>query len=99
MKLRITVLAIISEIFLPLYSANSFSKSEYQYGFYWGSLNSICAAYSIDAMSDEDAGMILNSLVKMGNERIKDSNLNNRFNKLVKTADVLKKSGCSKLIK
>ena len=53
----------------------------------------------IDAISDRDAGMMLNSLVKMGNKEIKDSNLKNSFNYLVKTDENLKKEGCSKLIK
>ena len=99
MKLRIKLLAIISGIFIPLNSANAFSEAEYNYGFYWGGLNAICGAYMIDAISDRDAGMMLNSLVKMGNKEIKDSNLKNRFNYLVKTDENLKKEGCSKLIK
>ena len=53
----------------------------------------------IDAISDRDADMILNSLVKMGNEEIKDSKLKNRFNYLVETDENLKKNGCSKFIK
>ena len=53
----------------------------------------------IDAISDRDADMLLNSLVKMGNEEIKDSKLKNRFNYLIKTDAGLKKEGCSKLIK
>ena len=99
MKLRIKLFAIISGIFIPLNSANAFSEAEYKYGFYWGGLNAICGAYMIDAISDRDADMLLNSLVKMGNERIKDSKLNNRFNYLVKTDENFKKNGCSKLIK
>ena len=99
MKLRIKFFAIISGIFIPLNSANAFSIAEYDYGFYWGGLNAICGAYMIDAISDRNADMILNSLVKMGNEEIKDSKLKNRFNYLVKTDENLKKQGCSKLIK
>ena len=99
MKLRIKLFAIISGIFIPLNSANAFSEAEYNYGFYWGGLNAICAAYVIDAISDRDADIMLNSLVKMGNEEIKDSKLKNRFNYLVKTDVNLKKNGCSKLIK
>ena len=53
----------------------------------------------IYAISAEDAGMMLNSLLKMGNEEIKYSKLKNRFNYLVKTDENLKKEGCSKLIK
>ena len=99
MKFRIKLFAIISGIFIPLNSANAFSEAEYSYGFYWGGLNAICGAYMIDAISDRDADMILNSLVKMGNEEIKDSKLKNRFNYLVKTDEGLKKAGCLKLIK
>ena len=99
MKLQIKLFAIISGIFIPLNSANAFSEAEYNYGFYWGGLNAICGAYMIDAISDRDADMILNSLVKMGNEEIKDSKLKKRFNYLVKTDENLKKNGCSKLIK
>ena len=99
MKFRIKLFAIISGIFIPLNSANAFSEAEYLYGFYWGGLNAICGAYMIDAISDRNADMILNSLVKMGNEEIKDSKLKNRFNYLVKTDKNLKKEGCSKLIK
>ena len=99
MKLRIKLFAIISGIFIPLNSANAFSEAEYYYGFYWEGLNAICGAYMIDAISDRDADMILNSLVKMGNEEIKDSKLKNRFKYLVKNDENLKKNGCSKLIK
>ena len=99
MKFRIKIFAIISGIFIPLNSANAFSEAEYSYGFYWGGLNAICGAYMIDAISDRNADMILNSLVKMGNEEIKDSKLKNNFNYLVKNDKNLKKEGCSKLIK
>ena len=99
MKFQIKLFAIISGIFIPLNSANAFSEAEYLYGYYWGSLNAICGAYMINAISDKDADMLLNSLVKMGNKEIKDSNLKNRFNYLVKTDENLKKEGCSKLIK
>ena len=99
MKFRINLFAIISGIFIPLNSVNAFSNAEYSYGFYWGSLNAICGAYMINAISDKDAGMMLNSLVKMGNEEIKDLKLKNRFNYLIKTDERLKKEGCSKLIK
>ena len=99
MKFRIKLFAIISGIFIPLNSANAFSEAEYNYGFYWGGLNAICGAYMINAISDRDADMILNSLVKMGNEEIKDSKLKKRFNYLVKTEENFKKNGCSKLIK
>ena len=99
MKFRIKLFAIISGIFIPLNSANAFSEAEYSYGFYWGGLNAICGAYMIDAISDRNADMILNSLVKMGNEEIKDSKLKNRFNYLIKTDERLKKEGCSQLIK
>ena len=99
MKYRIKFFVIIYGIFIPLNSANAFSEAEYYYGFYWGSLNAICGAYMINAISDRDAGMILNSLVKMGNEKIKNTKLKNRFNYLVKTDERLKKEGCSKLIK
>ena len=99
MKFRIKLFAIISGIFIPLNSANAFSEAEYNYGFYWGGLNAICGAYMIDAISGRDADMLLNSLVEMGNERIKDSKLKNRFNYLVETDENLKKNGCSKFIK
>ena len=99
MNFQIKLFAIISGIFIPLNSANAFSEAEYSYGFYWGGLNAICGAYMINAISDRDADMILNSLVKMGNEEIKDSKLKNRFNYLVKTDKNFKKEGCSKLIK
>ena len=99
MKLRIKLFAIISGIFFPLNSANAFSEAEYNYGYYWGGLNAICGAYMIDAISDRHADMLLNSFVKMGNERIKDSKLKNRFNYLVETNENLKKNGCSKFIK
>jgi len=87
MKFLIKLFAIISGIFIPLNSANAFSEAEYNYGFYWGGFNAICAAYVIEAISDRDAEIMLNSLVKMGNEEIKDSKLKNRFNYLVKTDD------------
>ena len=99
MKFRIKLFAIISGIFIPLNSANAFSEAEYSYGFYWGGLNAICGAYMIDAISDRNADMLLNSFVEMGNERIKDSKLKNRFNYLVETDENLKKNGCLKLIK
>ena len=99
MKFRIKLFVIISGIFIPLNSVNAFSEAEYKYGYYWGSLNAICGAYMINAISERDAGMLLNSLVKMGNEEIKDSKLKNNFKYLVKNDKGLKKEGCSKLIK
>ena len=99
MIFRIKLFVIISGIFIPLNSVNAFSEADYSYGFYWGGLNAICGAYMISAISERDAGMILNSLAEMGNEEIKDSKLKNRFNYLVKTDKNLKKEGCSKLIK
>ena len=99
MKFRIILFATISGIFIPLKSANALSEAYYHYGFHWGGLNAICIAYSINKISDEDASMMLNAFVKMGNENIKDSKLKNRFNNLVKTDNGLKEYGCSKLIK
>ena len=99
MKFRIALFATISGMFIPFNSANAFSEAEYQYGFSWGSLNAICAAYSLNAISDKNAGMMMNLIIEMGNEDIKDSKLNNKFNNLVKTDNGLKKMGCSKLIK
>ena len=99
MKFRIKLFAIISGIFIPLNSANAFSEAEYFYGYYWGSLNAICGAYMIDAISERDADMMLNSLVKMGNEEIKDSKLKKRFNYLVKTDENLKKKRMFKTYK
>ena len=99
MKFRVKLFAIISGIFIPLNSANAFSEAEYSYGYYWGSLNAICGAYMIEAISERDADILLNSIVKMGNEEIKDSKLKNRFNYLVKNDENFKKEGCSKLIK
>ena len=99
MKFRITLFATISGILIPLNSAHAFSEAEYQYGFSWGSLNAICAAYSLNAISDKNAGMMMNLIIEMGNEDIKDSKLKNKFNNLVKTDNGLKEMGCSKLIK
>ena len=99
MKFQIKLFAIISGIFIPLNSANAFSEAEYFFGYYWGSLNAICGAYMINAISERDAGIMLNSVVKLGNKEIKDSKLKNRFNYLVKTDKNFKKEGCSKLIK
>ena len=99
MNFQIKLFAIISGIFIPLNSANAFSEAEYFFGYYWGSLNAICGAYMINAISERDAGIMLNSVVKLGNKEIKDSKLKNRFNYLVKTDKNFKKEGCSKLIK
>ena len=99
MKFQVILYAAFTGIFIPLESANAFSEAEYKYGYYWGSLNAICGAYMIDAISDRDASMMLNSIFKMGKKEIKDSKLKSRFNYLVKTDERLKKEGCSKLIK
>ena len=99
MNSRIIFLATITGIFLPLKSAKAFSEVEYEYGFSWGSLNAICAAYSLNAISDKNAGMMMNSIIEMSNQDIKDSKLKNKFNNLVKTDNGLKEMGCSKLIK
>ena len=98
MKFQIKLFAIISGIFIPLNSANAFSEAEYHYGYWWGSLNAICGAYMVNAISEGNAGILLNSIVDMGNEGIKDLKLKNRFNYLVKTDINLKEKGCSKLI-
>ena len=99
MKFQIKLFVIISGIFIPLNSANAFSEAEYNYGYYWGSFNAICGAFMINAISEIDAGMMLNSIVKIGNDEIKDIKLKNRFNILVKTEERLKKEGCLKLLK
>ena len=100
MKFRIKLFAIMSGIFIPLNSANAFSEAEYyEYGYWWGSLNAICAAYSLNAISDKNAGMMMNAIIEMSNQDIKDSKLKNKFNNLVKTDNGLKEMGCSKLIK
>ena len=99
MKFRTILFATICGIFIPLNSVNAFSKAEYYYGFSWGSLTAIWAAYSINAISEADARMMLNTLVKTGNEIIKDPKLKNRFNNLIKSDNVFKKNGCSKFIK
>ena len=99
MNFRIILFTVITGIFIPLKSANAFSVAEYEYGFSWGSLNAICAAYSLNAISEKNAGMMMNLIIEMGNKDIKDSKLKNTFNNLVKTDNGLKKMGCSKLIK
>ena len=99
MKFRTILFAIISGIFIPLNSVNAFSKPEYYYGFSWGSVAAICTAYSINAISESDASMMLNSLVKAGNEMIKDPKLKNSFNNLIKFDNDFKENGCSKFIK
>ena len=99
MKFQIKLFAIITGIFIPLNSANAFSEAEYHYGYWWGSLNAICGAYMVNAISERNAGILLNSIVDMGNEGIKDLKLKNRFNYLVKTDNRLKEEGCSKLMK
>ena len=45
----------------------------------------------IDTISERDAGMMLNSLLELGDEKIKDSKLKNDFNYLVKTDKSFKK--------
>ena len=99
MKFRTIFFATISGIFIPLNSVNAFSKPEYYYGFSWGSVTAICKAYSINAISESDASMMLNSLVKAGNEMIKDPKLRNTFNNLIKYNNSFKEDGCSKFIK
>ena len=54
MKFRISLFATIYGIIIPLNSANAFSEAEYQYGFSWGSLNAICAAYYLNAISEKN---------------------------------------------
>tara|TARA_B100001989_G_scaffold233127_1_gene192810 strand:+ start:706 stop:1005 length:300 start_codon:yes stop_codon:yes gene_type:complete len=99
MKLWTILFATISGIFIPLNSVNAFSKPEYYYGFSWGSVTAICTAYSINAISESDASMMLNSLVKAGNEMISDPKLKNSFNNLIKFDNGFKENGCSKFIK
>ena len=99
MKFRIALFATISGIFIPFNSANAFSQAEYEYGFSWGGLNAICVAYYLNAISEKNAGMMINSIIEMSNQDIKDSKLKNKFNNLVKTDNSLKEMGCSKLIK
>ena len=98
MNLRIILFTAISGIFIPLNSAIA-SPDRYEYGFHWGGLNAICAAYKINTISTSDATMLLNSIVEMSNEGIKDTSLRNRFKNLVETDEGLKEAGCSRLIK
>ena len=99
MKLRNTLFLIISGIFIPINAANATENDIHSYYFYTGSLGSICSAYAIDAISEKDASMMLNSLVDMGNESINDSNTKKRFNNFVKNSKTFTKEGCSKLVK
>ena len=98
MKFRIKLFAIISGIFVPINAANATPTDINNYYFYTGSLSSICSGYAIDAISEKDASMMLNSLVDMGNKIIIDSNAKKRFNYFVKNSKTFTKE-CSKLVK
>ena len=99
MKFRNTLFLIISGIFVPINAVNATQTDINNYYFYTGSLSSICSGYVIDAISEKDASIMLNSLVDMGNERINDSNTKKMFNDFVKNSKTFTKEGCSKLVK
>jgi len=99
MKFRNTLFLIISGIFIPINAANATETDIHNYYFYTGSLSSICSGYIVDAISEKDASMMLNSLIDMGNERINDSNTKEKFNNFVKYSKTFTKEGCSKLVK
>ena len=98
MKFRNTLFLIISGIFVPINPANATKTDINNYYFYTGSLSSICSGYAIDAISEKDASMMLNSLVDMGNKSINDSNTKKRFTNFVKNSKTFTKE-CSKLVK
>ena len=97
MKFRIKLFAIISGIFIPLNSANASIDEKSKYFFMTGRATSICQAYSMNAISKENASMMLNLITKEGNKDLKDSK--DAFNYFVKNGENFNKSGCSKLIK
>ena len=98
MKFRITLFVIITGIFIPINSANVNSTDRDRYYFHTGSVSSICAAYSIDAISEKDASMMLNSLLEKGNKDINDLNFKKKFNNFVKYGKLNTKNGGSKLV-
>jgi hypothetical protein len=97
MKFRITLFLIISGIFIPINSANANSNNRDDYNFYKGSFSSICAGYAMDFISEKNASMMLNSIVKMGNKDIVDLNFKKKFNNIV-NSKLSTKNGCSKLV-
>ena len=97
MKFRTTFFAIISGIFINLNSANAFSEAESNYYFHSGGISAICGAYSINAISEEDASMLINKLLEMAKEDLKDSKFKDSLNNFVRTG-FFKEIGCSKLI-
>ena len=98
MRLRITLFAIISGIFIPLNSANASSDEKSKYFFHTGTVSSICGAYSINAITQKNASMLLNSLIEIANKDLKDTKSRNAFNYFIKNGSNFEKYGCSKLI-
>ena len=97
MKLKTILIAAITGIFIPLNSAIA-SSGRYEYGYWWGSINTVCGLYKINAISEDDARMALNATLESGEESIKDPTYRNLFLKLVRTSKSFKESGCLRLI-
>ena len=93
MKFRITLFVIISGIFFPINSANANATDRDKFYFYSGNLSSICNGYAMDLVSEKNASTMLNSLVRLGNERINDLYFKKKFNNFIKS-----KKECSKLV-
>ena len=96
MKFRITLFSIISITFIPLNSANALTDDESKYFFSAGRATSICQAYSINAISEKNASMMLNLITKEANKVLKDSK--EAYNFFVKKGENFNKYGCSKLL-
>ena len=96
MKFRITLFVIMSEIFIPINSANATQTDIDRYFYYIGSATSICEAYSRNAISEKNAIMMFNSITKDANRDL--SNTKESFNFFVKNGENFTKYGCSKLI-
>lgn len=97
MKFGIILFVILSDIFIPLKSANASTDEKSKYFFITGSATSICQAYAINAISEKNATMMLNLITINANKDLKDSK--EAFNYFVKNGENFKKYGCSKLIK
>ncbi len=93
MIFRITLFVIISGIFIPINSANANANDRDNFYFYVGGFSSVCNGYTTDFISEKDASMMLNQLVRLGNEGINDLYLKEKFNNFIKS-----KKECSKLV-
>ena len=72
------------------------AQDVYWYGFSWGGMSAVCAAYKYDQMSRRDAKSMVESFLEMGRENINNRDLYLKLKNLQTQSPFI--DGCENLI-